>query len=173
MGFRPTGLSSLTGYVDNSRQSDPSAPVRYLQPPSETVSFRHPDYAQGRDSLTSSVGSLSSARVEGSYSATPSNLTNKLESTTREALEHEICMYKTTCIKQANAAHHQITLSTMIDRQMPPKGIFSPILKKVNDTLDVPFIKSPDFQKEIYDITNAYCLHITEVMKRHWEVTHT
>ena len=123
--------------------------------------------------LTSSVGSLSSARVEGSYSATPSNLTNKLESTTREALEHEICMYKTTCIKQANAAHHQITLSTMIDRQMPPKGIFSPILKQVNDTLDVPFIKSPDFQKEIYDITNAYCLHITEVMKRHWEVTHT
>ena len=76
MGFRPTGWSSLTGYVYNSRQSDLSSPVRYLQPLSETSSFRHPDHAQGRDSLTSFVGSLGSARVVGSYSATPSNLTN-------------------------------------------------------------------------------------------------
>ena len=36
MGFRPAGLFSLTGHVDNLRQSDPSAPARYLQPPSET-----------------------------------------------------------------------------------------------------------------------------------------
>ena len=35
MGFRPAGLFSLTGHVDNLRQSDPSAPARYLQPPSE------------------------------------------------------------------------------------------------------------------------------------------
>ena len=53
MGFRPTGLSSLTGYVDNSRQSDPSAPVRYLQPPSETLFCLNGDST--KESVTISI----------------------------------------------------------------------------------------------------------------------
>ena len=93
MGFRPAGLFSLTGHVDNLRQSDPSAPARYMQPPSETDSFRHPGYAPGRESLISSVGSLSSAKVEGSHSADSNSLTDVYNSATWKMHKKKLCLY--------------------------------------------------------------------------------
>ena len=42
-------------------------------PPMNTVNFRYPDYAQGRDSITSIMGSLSSARVQDPHFADCNN----------------------------------------------------------------------------------------------------
>lgn len=89
LGMRQSAVSSLTGYVGTVRQSGTSSPVRHLQPPMNTVSFRHPDYAQGRDSLTSIMGSLSSARVEDPHFADCNNQLTHYQLTLMVTLSQE------------------------------------------------------------------------------------
>lgn len=89
LGMRQSAVSSLTGHVGTVRQSGTSSPVRHLQPPMNTVSFRHPDYAQGRDSLTSIMGSLSSARVEDPHFADYNNQLTYYQLTLMVALSQE------------------------------------------------------------------------------------
>ena len=168
LGLGQPGLSPLTGHVDNLRHCDLSAPARYLQTPSETVSIRHPGYAAGRDSLTSSVGPSGSARVEGSHFADLINHTDAHKSATWNTLKHKLCLYKNACIKQANAAHHEKIISAYTEKKTPPSGIFTPIMNTVSQIIKAPFNNSPSFQNKITEITRTYSLQIAETMRHSW-----
>ena len=62
--MRLSGSTSLTGRVSSPRRSGTFSPVRNLYPPHNTVMFRHPDYAEDRDSLTSIMDPSGPARVK-------------------------------------------------------------------------------------------------------------
>ena len=51
------------------RHSGTSSAVRHLQPPTINLCFRHPDAAQGRDSLTVIMDPSGSVRVEDPHYA--------------------------------------------------------------------------------------------------------
>ena len=168
LGMRLSGSTSLTGRVSSPRRSGTFSPVRNLYPPHNTVMFRHPDYAEDRDSLTSIMDPSGPARVKDPHFAGQNSQTRLKPEPSSDTLWRKINAYKEISIKQAKAAHHEKILISYTEQDKPPSGILRPILNTVTNTIMAPSKCDTDFLTNMRYATEKFCLEITNILNKQW-----
>ena len=168
LGVRLSGSTSLTRRVNSPRRSGTSSSVRHLQPPLNTDSFRHPDYAQGRDSLTVIMDPSGSCRVEDPHFADQNSQVRPDPEPSSTSLWQIIHDYKDQSIKQACAAHHEKQLISHMNEYKPPLGILRPIMQTVYKDIMPPSNCESEFVSTLRHATEKFCLEITNILAKEW-----